>query len=181
MKPEATQPTEETLPVMGEAAFEQLYRREWKQVFAICLHYVADEQTAADLAQDVFAMAWRKRALLKPGTPVHHYLYRAAKLQAQGHWRAAGLHRGHVESAHRDNPTAVNSTENDVHYNELQERIDGILTRLPEQAQTIYRLSREKGLDNRSIALATTLSEKAVEYHLYKATATLKKFLSDYQ
>ena len=181
MEPEAIQPGNAATPGMDEAAFERLYRREWKQVFAICLHYVNDEQAAADLAQDVFAMAWRKRALLKPGTPMHHYLYRAAKLEAQGHWRATGQHRHHLEAAHSGRPTGDNCTEDEVQYRELRERIDSILIRLPEQAQTVYRMSREKGLDNRSIALAMALSEKAVEYHLYRTMATLRKFLADYQ
>lgn len=49
---------------------------------------------------------------------------------------------------------------------------------MPEQRQTVYRLSREQGLSNKEIAEQLGLSVRTVERHIYLALADLRKKIS---
>ncbi|GAA4807992.1 RNA polymerase sigma-70 factor [Olivibacter ginsenosidimutans] len=160
---------------LGTADFERLYRSTWKSVFGICYHYVRDQELAADLSQNVFEMAWKKRAILQKGTAIEKYLYRAAKLEAQSFSRSTRLHREHEERMGGELVQSDVATETWLHFRELQQQINLLLDELPSQSQQVYRLSREQGLDNKSIAYMLAVSEKTVEYHLYKVLAFLRQ------
>jgi len=163
--------------VFGEADFELLYRSHWKGVFRICYHYVQDQELAADLSQNVFEMVWRKRAILQADTAIDRYLYRAAKLEAQSFCRSQALHRQHEAQLQEAQAQGQATTEKTILLRELQHQVNHLLAELPHKSVYIYRLSREQGLDNKSISTQLSLSEKSVEYHLYKVLSFLRKHL----
>ncbi|MGV3547900.1 MAG: RNA polymerase sigma factor, partial [Pedobacter sp.] len=43
-------------------AFNTLYNRYWKKLYATVLHYINDAEIAERVVQDVFVVLWKRRA-----------------------------------------------------------------------------------------------------------------------
>ncbi|WP_177181038.1 RNA polymerase sigma factor [Parapedobacter koreensis] len=159
---------------IGAGEFEQLYRAHWKEVFAVCYRYVRDADLAADLTQHVFELAWQKRDMLIPETGIGKYLCRAAKLEAQSYCRHTANRKQLLETHACTLPGTTNNTEEAIFFHELTTTITTLVSDLPVKSREIYYL-HENGLDKRGIAASMAISEKNVEYHLYKALNYLRE------
>ena len=63
---------------------------------------------------------------------------------------------------------------------EIQALIHNAILKLPEQTQTIFRMSRFNQLSQKEIAQQMGVSLKTVEFHITKAIKFLRKELRDY-
>jgi len=55
-----------------------------------------------------------------------------------------------------------------------------LVNQLPCRCREVYRLSQEQGKNNKEIAAVLLISEKTVEYHLYKAISFLRTNLQQF-
>lgn len=154
---------------MDEAGFEQLYKTYWKKVFSIVYHYTNNKEISSEIAQDLFASIWERRKIMVIQTTIEQYLFRAAKLQAFDYLRTSIRQSQLLECALVDYCGGRNCTEESVIYNELNGKLNLLIDQLPCRCREVYRLSQQEGLNNKTIASALLISEKTVEYHLYKA------------
>ncbi|MCD0488518.1 RNA polymerase sigma-70 factor [Pedobacter sp. MC2016-14] len=166
---------------LDEKSFETLYRSHWKSVFGICYHYLKDQEIAEEITQDLFTSLWERRDRLTIKTTVEKYLHRAAKLEAFEYLRTAANHQKHLDCAIKDLCTSGKCTEDSVYFNELNNNITELVEQLPCRCREVYRMSREEGLSIKHIASTLLISEKTVEYHLYKALNFLRVQLGEYQ
>ena len=156
--------------------YENIFKEYWKDVFKICHYHTRDDQTAADLTQNVFIMVWQKRSFLKDEGMIKHYLLRAAKLEAlnfnrQQKKRGEKTLQFHAES---NMVAGINTTEQDVYQSEAKRQLQQYLTKLPIKSQAVFKMSIYEGLDNEAIADRMDMGSKNVEYHLYKAIRFIK-------
>jgi len=63
----------------------------------------------------------------------------------------------------------------------LFEKINNLVESLPHKCREVYKLSREKGLNNRQIASRMLISEKTVENQITKAMHFLQNGLKPYR
>jgi RNA polymerase sigma-70 factor (ECF subfamily) len=70
-------------------------------------------------------------------------------------------------------------TWDEVIYNELQERVDYLVGKLPEKRKEIFILSRRNGLSTKEIAEQLKISHRTVESQIYKALTFLKENLKN--
>eukprot|EP01132_Coremiostelium_polycephalum_P021622 gene21622-25663_t len=159
---------------MDGADFEQLYKSYWKKVFSIIYHYITDKEISAEITQDLFASIWERRKVLTLQTGIEQYLLRAAKLQAFDYLRTSTRQSQLMECALTDYCDSHNCTEEKVAYNELHGKLSDLIDQLPCRCREVYRLSQQEGFNNKAIASALLISEKTVEYHLYKAMTFLR-------
>ena len=68
-------------------AFEELYLRYHPMVTRRLVHLCGPGAPVADMAQDVFASAYRSLARFRGEAPVHHWLMRIATNRARTHHR----------------------------------------------------------------------------------------------
>jgi len=173
-----TAPTESDLKT--PEAFEKIYRTHWKKMFGICYYQVKDEELAKEMVQDIFKSLWERRDQLNVTGPLENYLVRAAKLEAMAYYRTKAIHGQHQKCIMEDTCQSEYCTDNQVAFDELNNRVEVLVDRLPCQCREVFKLSREKGLKNKEIASALLISEKAVEYHMTKALKFLQKNLQEY-
>lgn len=166
---------------MDEYTFEQTYRNCWKSVFGIIFHYTQDEEIAEEISQDLFASLWERREKIIIRTTVEQYLNRAAKLEAFDYLRTSNSHREHINFALQNLNSSRNCTEEQVLFNELNGNLNLLLDELPHRCREVYHLSQEQGMNNKAIAAALMISEKTVEYHLYKAFSFLRNNLQEFR
>lgn len=162
---------------LNEQTFRQLYQNYWKKVFAICYSTLRDQDIAAELAQDIFESLWKRKDSLQITVSIEQYIYRSAKLEVLEYCRTTANRQKHLQQIIKDQPTEGTYTDDMLHYNELSKTINRLISQLPDKSQEVYRLSQQQGLDKKSIASELFISEKTVEYHLYKALNFLRENL----
>lgn len=166
-----------SLAVMNSKDFEYLYNTHWKKVFGIVYHYTEDREISAELTQELFAVIWEKRCSLKIHRNISSYLFRAAKLEAFDYLRTIARQKQLLENFSKSIYQSDNSTENSILHNELRARMSALVDQLPPRCQEVYYLSQNEGLNKGAIAGRLSISEKTVEYHLYKAMSFLRDSL----
>ncbi|TDQ11068.1 RNA polymerase sigma-70 factor [Pedobacter metabolipauper] len=169
------------IQVLDGKTFERLYLDCWEKVFGIIFNYTRDEEIAEEISQDLFASIWERKDRIMVRTTFEQYLYRAAKLEAFEYLRTSIRHREHVDCALQNYCAADLCTEERVYFNELNGSVNLLVDQLPCRCREVYRLSQQQGLTNKAIASKLLISEKTVEYHLYKAMSFLRSNLKAYQ
>mgnify|MGYP001794912981 FL=1 len=79
-----------------------------------------------------------------------------------------------------ENVSYVNSTLDEISYNELNKRVTLLVEQLPPKCKEVYQLSRGRGLNNKEIALQLAISHNTVKTHLAKALGHLREYLPEY-
>ncbi len=160
--------------------FEQVYKRSVRKLCIICYNVVRDRDTATEIVHNVFLSLWERRETLTIEGEAERYLVRAVKLASLEYLRTRMLHERHLSGIASRLHHDVNTTEEQVAFDELRERIYFLTSGLSPQSREVFILSREKGLSNKAIAASLNISDKTVEAHLSKALKYLKEHLADY-
>lgn len=154
------------------ADFKRLYDTYVDDMMKLCVMKTGDYSLAGDVVQEIFEDLWTRRKTVKIKVPIKNYLMRATKFRLLAQIRDAKSQADHEACAYEGQDSY---TEHQVSFNELQERVNTLVDRLPCQCKNVYQLSQEEGLSNKEIASRLLITEAAVSYHLKKA----KLFLQD--
>ncbi len=157
----------------GEA-FQTLYYRYAKRLFAFLWRRTGHRETAEDLLQEVFIRVWNNRQNLDPAQSIQAYLYRAAHHLAIDH-----LRKKVSEGESISPPTDLRGRDFRETGFEERDRLRKAIEALPEKQGLVFRLSREEGLKYAEIAGVMKISVKTVEAHMNKALKKLRQSLHD--
>jgi len=144
-----------------ESAFEALYRHYRNRTYTLALTYMNDPALAEDVLQEFFIKIWKVRLTLEKIDRFEHYLFTALRNRLISELRKNDRQQKIKSYLSRENawqPTAEQLTES----RELHQAIREALQQLPEKQQTIYRLSREEGLNHEEIAARLQLSPRTI-------------------
>ena len=163
-----------------EAAFEMVFKANYKTLHAYAFTILRDEAGAEEVVQNVFLKLWERSASIEIIGTVTAYLYRAvynASLNHLKHLKVRTQHRQFVQ--HRPLESS-NAHLKDIQVKELEAKIASALQELPEQCRTIFQLSRFEELRYREIADRLQISVKTVENQMGKALKLLRIKLADF-
>jgi len=151
-------------------AFNQIYFRYWKKLYAKAYNILRDHDNAVDLVQEIFVWLWDHRATQNIQN-LNSYLHTAVKFKI-----ANFIRDEKVKNAFYEAVESIKSNEfyldDSLEVRELQAVIISFTQDLPEKCRTIFNLSRFEHLSNRKIAEKLGISEKTVEGQI---TIALKK------
>lgn len=168
------------LVVKDEAAFEQVFKTHFKNLYAYALTMLKDETEAEETVQQVFFKLWERSEKLNVTGTVAAYLYRAVhneSLNYLKHRKVKESHRLHVAYSMKSNPEQTQEKE---FSRELEKKYRDALNELPEQCRTVFQLSRFENMKYREIADKLQISVKTVENHMGKALKFLRTRLVDF-
>ena len=157
-----------------ESAFTEIYRHYWKLMFSVAANKAGSLADAEEVVQDVFTDLWRRRADIRIEHSLKSFL--AAAVRNQVFTRMARRYKellGGCEWLQTQDQPAP-SAEQALHLKELHDHVSGLAASLPERCQLVYRLSREEGLSNKTIAVTLNISEKTVESQITKALRIIR-------
>ncbi|MGQ7870455.1 RNA polymerase sigma-70 factor [Sunxiuqinia sp. sy24] len=157
-------------------AFRVLYDRYGTKIHRFALGYLKSEHDAEELVQDVFLKLWDKRHLLNDSGNIKSYLYKVAVNSIYDFIRRKNLEQAFHEFA-SGATNEVDSTWDEVVYNDMLAQINQLMEQMPEQRRKIFKLRKEKGLSHEEIAESLGLSKRTVENQVYRATTFLKENL----
>lgn len=161
----------------NKLAFTELYNRYWQRLFAIASVKLSHSAEAEELVQDLFYDLWKRRHDISIRTSISSYLsvalnYRVINIKARRHRQEL-----FYKTALYETNTIDNGTENFLRFEELQERLHGLVNQLPERCRLIFQMSREQGLTRATIGRELGIAEKTVEVQLTKALKHIRKGL----
>lgn len=170
----------ELLSRRDEAAFEQVFKANYKNLHAYSCMMLKDEAAAEEMVQNVFYKLWERTENITISGTITAYLYRAVyneSLNYLKHLKVKSRHQLYV--SYRINNQADNASRK-VQLKELEERIQIALNELPEQCRTIFQMSRFEDLKYRDIASRLNISIKTVENQMGKALKILRSKLVEF-
>jgi RNA polymerase sigma factor (sigma-70 family) len=63
---------------------------------------------------------------------------------------------------------------------EITEAIEQAISKLPQESQAIFRLSRYDQRTNKEICIIMHVSERIIEYHITQSLKSLRLYLKDF-
>jgi RNA polymerase sigma-70 factor (ECF subfamily) len=137
-----------------------------------------DSFDAEEIVQDVFLKLWEKRDEVDELKSFKSYLYRITVNRIFNELKHRVVKRKYDQ--HLLNIDLVNdqTPESAIQFQELNKKLEQLLSKLPEQQRNIFILSRWQGLSNAEIALNLSLSSRTVENQIYRAGKFIKLHLT---
>lgn len=155
----------------NRTAFEEIFKRYWKRLFAYAFKIFNDEKICEDNVQEIFISFWEKSNdsnILN----LEAYLIRSVKYKIANHIRDLKFTPVHLEIL-KNIPNPV-QTDNDLEYEEFEAEIFNEIKKLPPKCQQVFRLSRFENYTNPEIAEELNISIRTVEKHISNALKFLK-------
>lgn len=156
-----------------EKAFDALYQRYDKRLYAYCLSVLKDKEQAEDVFQTVIMTMYDKRHLFKGGnfaawlfTIARHFSIKAARKQA----RMTALDEVSLEET-------LENKEEDVL---LVEALNKALKELPDNYRKPLELRYYGGFSYEQIASTLGIGLSSAKMRVSRARRMLQKFLSPY-
>jgi RNA polymerase sigma-70 factor (ECF subfamily) len=157
---------------MTKEQFRTLFDRYFDDIRRYLYYRSGDEALSTDLTQDTFMRVWEKQMMLSPDRDAG-LLYKIAGDLFVSHMRREKL-RQEAPDRIRFEPGSRNPEE-ELEFQELQEKYEKALVKLPENQRIVFLMSRIEELTYPEIAARLTLSVKAVEKRMTGALARLRK------
>lgn len=161
--------------------FEQFFREFYSPLLSYANRFFEDNQDAEEIVQDLFFKLWDKRAKLEITSSLASYLFRAVRnncLQALKYQKNKTKYQAYLKS---NSETYLEGEPLEaLKFVELNQRVNYILSELPERCQDIFKLNRFNGLKYREIAVKLSISIKTVEANMSKALKHFRLSLKDY-
>jgi RNA polymerase sigma-70 factor (family 1) len=163
------------------AAFTEIYNRYWDKLLSVAANKLnKDIILAEELVQDLFMDLWRRRQDLDISVDLSIYLAAAMKYKVID----ARIKRKRVKTFKEDSASHLSivdtTTEQQLSFHELKDRLGILVQKLPEKCRLIYTLRKEAGYSQKEIAQHLHISEKTVESHLYRAIKALRSGLQNF-
>lgn len=172
-----------TPTLVDEQSFEAVFKTYFKALHAYAQAILRESETAEEIVQGVFLKLWEKREMLDINSSLKAYLYRAVYHDSLNHIKHQQVKRKHWEHAHYEmtqgKPEEVGEQIKGQE-NELYERFQQALEKLPEKCRMVFNLSRFEELKYQEIADRLDISIKTVEAHIGKALKTLRVELAEF-
>ena len=167
------------------AAFETLYHLYFQKLFHFANSYIEDEEEAKEIVQNIYFKIWKKRAKLELDLNLHSYLFKMVKnacLDYFKHQKVRANYKDFCDIERKNiNQLALLDTASTLYIeNELLEKINKSVDKLPEACKRIFIKSRFQGLKHKEIAGELNISTKTVENQLTKALKFLRMELKEY-
>lgn len=158
-------------------SFELLFRENYAELVNFGFKYVKDQDVAEELVQSMFLNLWEKSAKIEIRTSIKSYMFGAVRNAALNHIKHQKVTQSYAD-AHQH--LGVSNHDDPLEYDELKEKIDMALQRIPEKCREIFELSRFEGKRYKEIAEELGISLKTVENQMGKALRILREELGEY-
>jgi len=160
--------------------FDEIFRTYYGELVVYCLRFVADQDMAEDIVQDMFVKLWLRHDDLNIQSSLQAYLYRATKNHALNHLNQLKIQDKYKEYIGFLTLNGTESPLEKLQESDLELKIKHAVLSLPEKRREVFELSRHEGLKNKQIAERLNISVKTVENQMTKALEQLRNFLKDY-
>ncbi|HEY0375775.1 MAG TPA: sigma-70 family RNA polymerase sigma factor [Pyrinomonadaceae bacterium] len=157
------------------AAFEELYRRHFRRVFAIALRMTASPEEAEDLAQETFIQLFKKIGSFRGDSAFTTWLHRMTVNQVLMHFRRR---KSRPEYTTEEGETPVQIVQGTENQNRMPvvDRIvlEDAIAKLPLGYRSVFVLHDVEGYEHNEVGKMLGISEGTSKSQLHKARLKLR-------
>ena len=157
---------------MTKEQFKTLFDMYFDDIRRYLYYRSGDEDLSTDLAQDTFMRIWEKELQLLPEKD-KALLYKIAGDLFVSHTRREKLRKEAPDRIRFEQSSRT--PEEEMQFQEIQEKYEKALIKLPENQRIVFLMSRMEELTYPEIAARLSLSVKAVEKRMTGALSRLRK------
>lgn len=160
-------------------AFQKIYDAYWEKLFAYTYNRLHVREVSEEVVQDVFYSLWAKRESIMVTSSLSAYLYTATRNRLLNELRSEKVRKAyaaHYASFIKGVHDNSNVEQQDV--TDLQRLVEARISELPKNCQSVFRLSRQEYIPNKTIAKRLKISPKTVENYLTQALKHIRTSLS---
>lgn len=172
-----------------KTAFDEIYHRYWKMLYAQALRKTGDKDDAVDLVQELFTDIWSRRETLKITHTLEGYLKSALFYNILKYFHLRGFNEKHLKDFQAYALNLSGATQNiDAHelqtielqYEKLMEVIHATINQMPHRMQLIFRMSRFQEHTIAEIAAQLNISPQTVKNQINEAFTRLRQATENY-
>ncbi|MBN8860704.1 MAG: sigma-70 family RNA polymerase sigma factor [Sphingobacteriales bacterium] len=157
------------------SAFDRLYWKYYKAVYANIFKLIKDPDISKDILQEVFIALWIKRATLKPDGSIAGWMFTTSYHKCIDHLRLIPA----VPLCHSE----INIADEWVDYRKQKEQenrlqlIQQAVNNLSPQKKEVFELCKLKGKSYEETAEALNISKHTVKEYLSAAIIHIKNYI----
>jgi len=160
-----------------EGVFDEIFRTHYKYLVTIAYGYTKNYELSKDLAQEVLMDLWKRRTTIRIQTGLRPFLKRAVINQSLSAFKNKSNQP--TDSTDQLSLGSSDNAQQAIEYNELNSKIQNIISNLPPKCREIFEMSRYESLSHKEIAAKLDISTKTIENHITKALKSLREGLKN--
>jgi RNA polymerase sigma-70 factor (ECF subfamily) len=159
-------------------AFEELYRRHYRRVYALTLRMMGNPTEAEDMTQEVFLQLFNKIGMFRGESAFTTWLHRMTVNQVLMHFRKKST-RSELLTDEGETPVQiVKGTENPSTAPVIDRiGLENALKQLPNGYRTVFVLHDVEGYEHYEIAGMLGIAEGTSKSQLHKARLKLRQLI----
>ena len=166
----------QSVKLEDKASFEQIYKKYWSKLYIYAFNVLKEREICEDIVQEIFVDLWTKRHNVQI-TDLNSYLYQSVRFQIFNHFRKSKYKKQLLMKF--DLFVEQYAIEELYEEKELQDEINHIISKLPEQRRRIYQMSRRDGLSNKEISENLNISLQTVRNQISTSLKFIRKSLKN--
>ncbi len=155
-------------------AFEYLYKKHNKRIYAFSLRYLRNKEDAEGVAQEVFLKLWENCKKLHKNSNLNAWIYTVTFNAIKKRFRKLSTEKRHLEN-HSASIESGREEISEVEYHDMLEKATQLIEKLPPQQKRVFLLRIERELSCDEMAEKLNISKKTAENHLNRARLYIKK------
>jgi RNA polymerase sigma-70 factor (ECF subfamily) len=155
-------------------AYDVLFRRHWKRIYAVARDLLKCGHLAEEAVQEVFLKVWAGREDLAEIKSFENWLFIIARNHIYNVLRRKAKERGFLNMLSDATGSGPAGPEEMLQAKEQSRILDDMIRRLPPQQQLALRLAHQADMSYEHIGAVMGISRHTVRNHLAKAVQSLR-------
>ncbi len=171
----------------NKETFHFIFTKYYLALYYYAKKITGSKENAEEAVQNTFLKLWEKPEILNIEKSLDSYLYKAVYnnclnllKQLQVKKKYTDNYRRRIQDAEDFYKITAENGQAILIANELHEKIESSINKLPKQCKEIFNLSRKEGLKNKEIAEKLEISLNTVTKQISIALSRLRKSLRQY-
>lgn len=161
----------------SEESLEELFNYYYPRLYNFSKSILKIETGIDDILQEVFVKIWQNRKKIKNSETFNAFIFTITRNLLLNELRRQ-LNNKNAKDEIKELALAKEySLSQTIEFNELKEKVDELVSELPDRQKEIFLLSRSEGLSHKEIAEKLGIKPKTVEYHITLSVKYLKQKL----
>ncbi len=162
-----------------KVAFYNLYERYGKRLYGFVLRFLKQEADAEEIVQEVFIKIWESRSKIDIYSSFESFIFTIAYNATISLLRkriSENKYLKYLKTIQIENTPEIIE---EIHYQELNDKVQSLLNELTPRQKEIFTLSREVGLSHSEIAEKLNISVLTVKKHISNTLSFLRSNLDN--
>lgn len=160
-------------------AFERLYFKYSKKLYNFAFNFLKNKEDAEEIVQNVFMKIWETRLEIDPELSFGGYIFRIAKNMLINKFKKKLTEKVYIDYLLTTHEDTILPVEQEIHYLELNQEIERLISSLPSKRREIFQLSQHEGLTYREIAKKLNISVNTVNTQISKSLEHIRYHLRE--